>query len=99
MLDDVATATRAQLAAALDAAPPPRALMAMRLALRILRPPRRAALPPCAYRGPLITRAPCGCDERSSYQCSAPALAIDGKPAPIIGAVCATCKYRQGGAS
>ena len=29
MLDDVATATRAQLAAALDAAPPPRALMAI----------------------------------------------------------------------
>lgn len=52
------------------------------------------ALPPCAYRGSLITRAPCGCDERNSYQCSAPALMIDGHPAPIIGAVCQTCKYR-----
>ena len=52
------------------------------------------ALPPCAYRGPLITRAPCGCAERNAYQCAAPALTIDGKPAPIIGVICQTCKYR-----
>ena len=47
-----------------------------------------SALPPCAWRGELIERCPCGNPLRDVWQCAK-------SEGPVTGKLCAQCRYAK----